>query len=37
MGGDLEVYEKAFMRIDEHLRRIFGDLLERARAPEEGR
>ncbi|KPJ48600.1 MAG: hypothetical protein AMJ41_04615 [candidate division Zixibacteria bacterium DG_27] len=37
MGGDLEVYEKAFMKIDEHLRRIFGDLLERAREPEEGR
>jgi protein-tyrosine-phosphatase len=34
MGGDLEVYEKAFMRIDEHLRRIFGDILEKARKHE---
>jgi protein-tyrosine-phosphatase len=34
MGGDLEVYEKAFMKIDEHLRRIFGDILEKAKKHE---
>jgi len=37
MGGDLEVYERTFMKIDEQLRRIFGDLLERAKNFEAGR
>jgi protein-tyrosine-phosphatase len=31
MGGDLELYERTFMKIDEHLRRILADLLERSK------
>jgi protein-tyrosine-phosphatase len=31
MGGDLEIYERTFMKIDEHLRRVFADLVERSK------
>lgn len=36
MGADLEVYEKSFMKIDEHLRRIFAEVVRRARETQKG-